>query len=174
MKFSAELKDKEIYTIQANQLAPCSRPIIIDPSENEKVTPIKNTEGFSLDLKCEADGSPEPTYRWFYLGRNRDQEILVTSEARYFVPKMKLEDSESLGDYGYYKCVASNVRGSSNVTVFVEEASFLDSPVQENPFEQNIDFEVVESEKSDSYDDSGPGHESFEMSHELFFFILTS
>ena len=54
--FVADLKDKEIYTIRFNQLAPCSRPIIIDPSENEKITPFKNSEGFSLDIKLGVSG----------------------------------------------------------------------------------------------------------------------
>ena len=102
---------------------------------------------YSLEMNCTADGSPEPTYQWFFMGPDKSQELLVSNEGKFFIPNLKMGDDQSVGDYGYYKCVASNHRGSANVTVFLQ--MIKDEPVQEISYEKDENVEDSQVEGSE-------------------------
>ncbi|KAJ8367701.1 hypothetical protein AAFF_G00311320 [Aldrovandia affinis] len=83
-----------------------------------KLKRLKNQlvdEGTRLTVKCEASGSPAPSYRWLKDGRqlNKSKEIKIksgTKSSRVQINRARLEDS------GNYTCLAENLLGRENST----------------------------------------------------------
>ncbi|XP_047998506.1 hemicentin-2-like [Leguminivora glycinivorella] len=86
--------------------------------ESPKNSFLEQMEGSTVTLPCRADGAPKPSITWIH--RSRDPEVRPS----------RLEPSDSTGRLqfdrillrqgGEYTCVASNSRGSKNITYEVE------------------------------------------------------
>ncbi|XP_063366378.1 hemicentin-2-like [Cydia amplana] len=86
--------------------------------ESPKNSFLQQMEGSMVTLPCRADGSPKPSLTWIY--RSRDAKVRPS----------RLEPSDATGRLqfdrillrqgGEYTCVATNSRGSKNITYEVE------------------------------------------------------
>eukprot|EP00064_Thunnus_orientalis_P005475 superscaffoldBa00000537_g5489 len=77
--------------------------------------PLIVDEGSKFTVKCEATGSPVPTYRWFKDGNElkKSKKVRIKSgmkNSRVQISRAKLEDS------GNYTCVVENPLGKDNST----------------------------------------------------------
>ncbi|KAF7227835.1 transcript variant X3 [Nothobranchius furzeri] len=75
-------------------------------------------EGDKLYLKCEASGSPSPTFRWYKDGhelqKGRDLKIKTNKKnSKVQISRVRVEDS------GNYTCVAENSLGQENATSII-------------------------------------------------------
>uniref|UniRef100_A0A665X2W6 Neuregulin 2b n=1 Tax=Echeneis naucrates TaxID=173247 RepID=A0A665X2W6_ECHNA len=76
------------------------------------------TEGDKLYLKCEATGSPSPSFRWYKDGhelqKGRDLKIKTNKKnSKVQISRVRVEDS------GNYTCVAENSLGQENATSII-------------------------------------------------------
>ena len=71
-----------------------------DPPENVQVNFTRN--GTSVNITCDADGYPPPTFKIYF------NETFVASGKTHIVRKI------NSSYVGYYKCVAENMLGNSS------------------------------------------------------------
>ncbi|KAI6191672.1 Ig-like domain-containing protein [Aphelenchoides bicaudatus] len=89
-----------------------NRPYIRLTSNLANVT--RHTGG-EIRLKCEAVGSPQPTFSWLKNHAPLEKNSRVRIRNREFSSKLVIVDLDVL-DSGYYQCTASNSAGSVNTT----------------------------------------------------------
>ncbi|KAM6953688.1 neuregulin 2b [Aplochiton taeniatus] len=105
-----------------------------DCASAPKLRPMRGqslTEGDKLYLKCEALGSPSPSFRWYkdgqeLLQRGRDLKIKTNRKnSKVQITRVRVEDS------GDYTCVAENTLGQENATslISVQGVTTTASPV---------------------------------------------
>lgn len=73
-------------------------------------------------LDCVATGVPRPTFEWLKPDgqkiRNKQNSIIITNGSR-----LTVRTTFSSGDYGQYKCRATNVLGNTEHTISVTQLS---------------------------------------------------
>uniref|UniRef100_A0A3B1IRJ0 Neuregulin 2b n=1 Tax=Astyanax mexicanus TaxID=7994 RepID=A0A3B1IRJ0_ASTMX len=79
-------------------------------------------EGDRVTLKCEAQGNPSPSFRWFKDGselrKSKDVKIKTNKKnSKIQISRVRLEDS------GNYTCVAENSLGKENSTSYINVQS---------------------------------------------------
>ncbi|EHA98367.1 Hemicentin-1, partial [Heterocephalus glaber] len=112
-----DLRDEGIYTCTATNLAGESQrdivvKVLVPPNIEPGPTNQAVLENASLTLQCLASGVPPPDVSWFK-GRHpiRAQTgVMVSADGR----SLRIEQAQ-LSDTGSYRCVASNVAGSTEL-----------------------------------------------------------
>ncbi|XP_063384780.1 hemicentin-1-like [Cydia fagiglandana] len=86
--------------------------------ESPKNSFLQQMEGSPVTLPCRADGSPKPSITWIH--RSRDARVRPSRLEPSDATGMLQFDRILLRQGGEYTCVATNSRGSKNITYEVE------------------------------------------------------
>ncbi|XP_050402018.1 peroxidasin homolog, partial [Patella vulgata] len=117
--FRTQTEDQGIYTCKtenaAGEVIASARLVIqssVAPSFNERLRTVETNTGIDLTLQCEAEGDPQPSYKW-----NREG-LHLTTDAKFIVQGGRLIIRNIiLGDTGRYDCIAENVAGRSTMSI---------------------------------------------------------
>nr|XP_033816119.1 hemicentin-1 isoform X1 [Geotrypetes seraphini] len=100
---------------------------------------MKVPVGHSVDILCNAQGTPPPEITWF-----KDSSAMLIDGGHYRAAKdgtLSIEKVQ-LSDSGVYKCVASNIAGrdEAEITVQVQEPPTLEDvePPYHTPFQERV------------------------------------
>ncbi|XP_076877453.1 neuregulin 2b isoform X2 [Brachyhypopomus gauderio] len=114
-----------LETIEKNLKKDVESILCEDCASAPKVKPMRSqwvAEGDRVTLKCEAQGNPRPSFRWFKDGselrKSKDVKIKTNKKnSKIQISRVRLEDS------GNYTCVVENSLGKENSTSYVNVQS---------------------------------------------------
>lgn len=105
---SSEIGEKQISNFQLKLEFP---PQFIAEPQSKNISLNENFE-----IKCQAEGVPEPTVEWFFNGKSADE----TNNARREVTASKIVVKETQkSDKGNYACVVSNTHGYISKDIYI-------------------------------------------------------
>uniref|UniRef100_A0A8C0DZX9 Hemicentin-2 n=1 Tax=Balaenoptera musculus TaxID=9771 RepID=A0A8C0DZX9_BALMU len=112
-----DLRDEGIYTCAATNLAGESRrdvalKVLVPPSIEPGLVKKAVLENASVNLECLASGVPPPDISWFkgHQPVSAQKGVTVSADGRVL-----LIERAQFSDAGIYRCVASNVAGSTEL-----------------------------------------------------------
>ena len=90
------------------------KPVVDLTSSSKNVGSWDNNE---ITLKCLANGLPPPRFQWFTPGG----QLVTQATSSIRNGETLIVKTTAPGDYGKYKCLASNVVGTADHSIIVEK-----------------------------------------------------